>query len=243
MYGAGGKTSGYGAQLSFTIDNRQIQGIAGFQDMYIRYLAAGSISLVVKTKTGYIIIAVAGAGGKGSGGTGGYAGTVLTCGRQGGLGTPVTTHIQNTTSATEVGGGGGGGRSYPGSTGEAEGPGSPDGTSMTVDETFLTSLTSTGGSTYAFEGGDGYYGGGSGTSGGGGGGSYVSTFCTDVTFGTWGASHNTNSSGRIFFVTSSMTIQPLSLIEHKRPSYNIYAWLTQYNMLRIAGGKAALMFQ
>jgi hypothetical protein len=244
MYGAGGRTSGHGAELSFTIDNRQIQGIAGFQDMYIRYVAAGSISLVVKTKTGYIIIAVAGAGGQGSGGTGGSAGTVLTCGRQGGLGTPVTSHSQNATSAIDVGGGGGGGRSYAGSTGEPEGPGLPDGAAMTVDETFLTSLASTGGSTYALEGGDGYYGGGSGTSGGGGGGSYVSTFCTDVTFGIWGSERNTDpGSGRTFFEKSTMTIQPLRLVEHRRPAYNIHVWLTQYNMLRIVGGRAALMFQ
>ena len=115
---------------------------------------------------------------------------------------------------------------------------------MTTDETFLTSLASTGGSTLAFEGGDGYYGGGSGTSGGGGGGSYVSTYCTDVTFGVWDSSRNTDPvSGRIFFETSTMTIQPLRLVEHNRPAYNIYVWLTQYNMLRIAGGRAALMFQ
>lgn len=237
MYGAGGRTSGNGAYVSFTVDNRQIQGVPGFIDVYVRRIAEGSIALVVKTKTGYFYLAVAGAGGQGVGGT---AGTVITCGNQGGAG-GVASHVVNPSG----GGGGGGGRSYAGSTDLPEGPGSPDGSAMTTDETFIKSLNSTGGTTNTFYGGDGYYGGGSGDPGGGGGGSYVSSLCTNVSFGVWGPSYNTVGVPPFayqVFASSSMTIQPLTQDTHVRPSYNIHAWLTTYNMLRITGGRGALMF-
>lgn len=219
----GSGSGGRGAVITFTIDNQEIQNVDGFKNMYVRTIPDGSISLILQTTKGYSYIAVAGAGGQGS--NGGNAGTILTCGLQGG--TSVATH-----ASTGVGGGGGGGRSYANmpTTAIKEGPGLPDGTAMTTDYSFLSTYTKTGGTQNGFQGGDGYYGGGSGTENGGGGGSYVSAFCSDVT-----VSSSQNS-------TASMFIDVLKKNTSVRPSFNIYAWLTTYNMLMISGGRGALMF-
>jgi hypothetical protein len=91
--------------------------------------------------------------------------------------------------------------------------------------------------------GDGYYGGGSGDLGGGGGGSYVSPYCSHVTTGILPLSYNTLGNGQIIYKNSTMTVQRLARVSHARPSFNIYIWLTTYNMLRIVGGRGTLMFQ
>lgn len=239
LNGAGGKFYGAGATLTFTLDNQAIQNVVGFKNLFVRRIANGSIALVVQTTTGYFYVAVAGSGGAGSGsGTGGNAGTVLTCGSQGGGGRALQTI--NTTAAG-FGGGGGGGRAYAGST-NTEGPGAPDGMVMGTDLLFLNSELSTGGATNPFVGGDGYYGGGSGTLGGGGGGSYVSEYCTNVTFGILPESYYIEGI-YTYYKNSNMRVTKLAKIPHIRPAYNINMWLTTYNMLRIYGGHGALMFQ
>jgi hypothetical protein len=230
LNGAGGKGFGNGATLTFTLDNRALRNTAGFINLFVRRIPDGSIALVLQTTSGYSYIAVAGSGGQGTFNVpGGAAGTILTSGMQGGPG-GLPIH-----SVNGLFGGGGGGRSYAGSTGLPEGPGAPDGGTMTTEYAFLTSGLKTGGTTYSFAGGDGYYGGGSGDNGGGGGGSYVSAFCTEIS--------SSLLTSPLTFLNSNMTVQKLVLDTHVRPAYNIYIWLTTYNMLRIHGGRGALMFQ
>jgi hypothetical protein len=113
---------------------------------------------------------------------------------------------------------------------------------MTTDAAFVSSLVKTGGLINGFQGGDGYYGGGSGTIGGGGGGSYVSAYCSNVVSSVLPVSYNTFGTN-VLFRSPIMTVQTLRLDTHKRPSYNIYMWLTTYNILRINGGRGALLFQ
>lgn len=240
LNGAGGGNVGQGASLSFLLDNKAIQNVPGFVNLFVRTVPDGSIALVLQTTTGYSYIAVAGAGGSGS--TGGSAGTVLTSGLQGGPLRGLSHAING--SGLSFGGGGGGGRSYGNMPASVlpEGPGLPDGAAMTTDTAFVTSLAKTGGATNGFQGGDGYYGGGSGTQGGGGGGSYVSAYCSNVVSSILPVSYNTFGTN-VIFRSPIMTVQTLRLNTHKRPSYNIYMWLTTYNILRINGGRGVLLFQ
>jgi len=122
-------------------------------------------------------------------------------------------------------GGGGGGRL------STLGVGQPDGQRMEVTEAFVMSTQQTGGSTWGVQGGDGYTGGGSGFLAGGGGGSYVSRFMTQVT-----TEDGTNDG------PASILVQPLVSVPAPKLNYNIYAWLTTYNILRITGGRGALLF-
>jgi hypothetical protein len=122
-------------------------------------------------------------------------------------------------------GGGGGGRL------STLGVGQPDGQRMEVTQSFVMSTQQTGGSTNGFQGGDGYTGGGSGTLAGGGGGSYVSRFMTQVT-----TEDGTNDG------PASILVQPLISVPVPKLNYNVYAWLTTYNILRITGGRGALLF-
>jgi len=122
-------------------------------------------------------------------------------------------------------GGGGGGRL------DEAGVGLQDGTQMTTDSAFVTSHAQTGGATYNFHGGDGYYGGGSGSLAGGGGGSYVSNLINQVN-----TYEDPDSS------TVSITIAPLKRVPTAQPSYNLYSWITRYNRLRINSGRGVLMF-
>jgi len=122
-------------------------------------------------------------------------------------------------------GGGGGGR------GPTLAPGQPDGSAMPTTEVFILSAQQTGGSTYLANGGDGFTGGGSGSLAGGGGGSYVSRFMTGVT------TNDGSSEG-----PSSITITPLVSVPNPKPNFTIYIWMTAYNLLRITGGRGALMF-
>jgi hypothetical protein len=102
---------------------------------------------------------------------------------------------------------------------------------MPTTSAFVTSHTQTGGTTFAFHGGDGYFGGGSGTLCGGGGGSYVSELIGQInTF------ENSNSTDVM------ATLTPLKRVSVPSPNFNIYSWLTRYNRLRINSGRGALMF-
>jgi hypothetical protein len=148
---------------------------------------------------------------------------------------------QSSVSETIFGGGGGGRLTEAG-------VGQNDGLIMSTDPAFVTSNQQTGGTTYTFHGGDGYYGGGSGSTltlsgiiwlggavkyrgGGGGGGSYVSGLITQVETFT-----NTQATDvRIDLVPLTRTAVP-------QPSFNIYSWITRYNRLRITGGRGSLMF-
>jgi hypothetical protein len=122
-------------------------------------------------------------------------------------------------------GGGGGGRL------DEAGVGLQDGTQMTTDPAFVVSHAQTGGTTYNFHGGDGYYGGGSGSLAGGGGGSYVSNLINQVN------TYEDPDSSAV-----SITIAPLKRVPTPQPSYNIYSYVTRYNRLRINSGRGVLMF-
>jgi hypothetical protein len=131
-------------------------------------------------------------------------------------------------NATVSFGGGGGGR------GPSEGVGLPDGAAMTTTEAFVLSSQQVGGAARAARGGDGYYGGGSGCGAGGGGGSYISRYVTQTYSDVVGDSEaNTDS---------LVTITPLRRIVPVNPPMDIRIWLTRINMLRITGGRGALMF-
>jgi len=213
-----------GAVLTAVLDYSQVQSIPGFRRMYVRTNPGGSAALVAETGSGFVWIAVAGAAGQGQGGAGSSAADI------GGQGvTNLLTHDDtNQTDEclnTPVGGGGGGGR-Y-----ETAGPGMPDGLAMTTDRAFAMSHRQTGGRKYRFNGGDGYYGGGSGAQGGGGGGSFVSCYLTQV--GTVASTIDQDS---------SITLTPAVRTSSTNPNFNILAWITRYNRLRIVDGRGALMF-
>jgi len=122
-------------------------------------------------------------------------------------------------------GGGGGGRLTQ------AGVGLSDGIRMPTSASFVQSHQQTGGTTFNFSGGDGYYGGGSGSLGGGGGGSFVSSLITQVE-----TRENPDSD------TVRITIVPQRRVPTVQPSFNIYAWITRYNRLRINSGRGVLMF-
>jgi len=93
------------------------------------------------------------------------------------------------------------------------------------------STQQTGGSLNANRGGDGYTGGGSGFLAGGGGGSYVSRYMTGILTEDGSSTE-----------PASITVTPLVSVLPPRPNFTIYAWITTYNMLRITGGRGALLF-
>jgi hypothetical protein len=101
---------------------------------------------------------------------------------------------------------------------------------MTTDHAFVMSHLQTGGKVARYYGGDGYYGGGSGSQGGGGGGSYVSCYIAEV-----------GSAVDATQVEVSATLTPVirTLVN---PNFNILAWITRYNRLRIVDGRGSLMF-
>jgi hypothetical protein len=103
---------------------------------------------------------------------------------------------------------------------------------MPTEPSFVEELRSSGGQTYADNpGGDGYTGGGSGSLAGGGGGSYVSQYVTAV-----------ETHGSVNTADSTVVISPLAKASALKPSFDIYVWLTTYNLLRINSGRGALMF-
>jgi hypothetical protein len=218
LVAAGGRTV-YGI-----VDCDKIQQITGFRNLYVRLNPGGSAALFVETVTEFIWIAVAGARGQGNGGC---SSSPADIGGQGvtGIQNHATTDQGGTDcSQLAIGGGGGGGR-Y-----EQAGPGLPDGVQMTTDRAFVMSHLQTGGKVARFYGGDGYYGGGSGSQGGGGGGSYVGCYISEVGSGV----DETQ-------VDVSATLTPVirTLVN---PNFNILAWITRYNRLRIVDGRGSLMF-
>lgn len=217
LTGATPSGGGAGQIVSGIVDYTRIRAIPGFQRLFLRTVAGGSTALVAELTGGvYKWIAVAGAG---SGG-GGNAGDILTSGTRADTGEP-----DHSAFGDGSYGGGGGGR------GPLEGPGLPDGTKMPTNSAlFVTGFQKTGGSIAAAVGGDGYYGGGSGSVAGGGGGSYISSYARYVT-------SIASGSGDAFG-----TIAPLAFVKPERPEFNLYIWLTTYNLLRVTGGRGALMF-
>jgi hypothetical protein len=222
--------NGFGSYINCKIDYQQIRRLPGFTHLLIRSVGNGSTALVAECIRDlvpvYVWLAVAGAGGYGSddgAGRGGDAANAVEISWQGGNGS-------QTHAAVGGLGGGGGGRIST----DPPGPGLPDGggTFPTNNPAFvLNAALSNGGSTDPYAGGDGYYGGGSGTVAGGGGGSYVSHWVSDVS--TQGAFVADNAYGVVI---------PLKRVPVQQPDFNIHVWLTRYNLLRIVGGRGALMF-
>lgn len=214
-----------GAIVRGIVDYQQIlRSFGSMARLVVRIVPAGTASLLVRKPVGasyeYTWIAVAGGGGEPDPALVGGGGPASSAVAVGFRGDGVQTH-----DATAAFGGAGGGR------GASAGVGAPDGSSMTTGATFVESLTSTGGTTGTYEGGDGYTGGGSGSICGGGGGSYVSRFITEV---------ESYAGGDLAYPYASL--QTLRSISTPNPKFNIYVWLTTYNLLRITGGHGALMF-
>jgi hypothetical protein len=221
----GSDTAGRGAIVRGTIDYQQIQRTPNFQDIYIRPIPNGSAGLTIRNTAGsHTWIAVAGGGGAGTdtgANRGGDAGSAVEISWQGG-------NALRTHAATATRGGGGGGR-----LAEADvGLGAQNGTPMGTTDAFVVSLQQTGGSGPGVQtGGDGWLGGGSGSQAGGGGGSYVSALISQVESFT--AEETT---------VATVKLTPLRRVVSPHPEFNIYVWLTRYQMLRINSGRAALMF-
>ena len=214
-----------GATVTGIIDSALLQSIPGFRSLYVRLNPGGSAALFVETTGGYVWIAVAGSQGQGAGG--GIASSPAGIGGQGTTGILTNAAFGNDgCSPANIGGGGGGSGSGSGSVGQ------PDGLQMATDRAFVMSHRQTGGRVTRAYGGDGYYGGGSGTVAGGGGSSFVSTYVTQVGFVA--GSGSTSSDSRI-------TLTPLTK-STVNPNFNILAWITRYNRLRIVDGRGALMF-
>jgi hypothetical protein len=210
--------TGFGATVLGIINFNQIRQLPGYIGLWLRTNQSGSSSLVLQTTAGYTWIAVAGAGGVGrTSQPGGNAGSAVEIGGQGI--TQIRTH-----SSTVNGGGGGGGVLSNAAVGQ------PDGIQMPTTPAFVVSHQRTGGS-IGTAGGDGYYGGGSGVFAGGGGGSYVSNLIQQV-----------NSFTKTAYGPVSATLTPLSLITTPESNFNIYAWVTRYNRLRVTSGRGALIF-
>lgn len=223
----GDPNNGFGSYIICDIDYQQIRRLPGFTHLLVRPVTNGSAALVAEcirdSVPVYIWLAVAGAGGYGTPkDRGGDAANAVEISWQGG--NSGQTHAYT----AELGGGGGGRISS-----DPPGPGLPDGGSVfpTDNPAFVyNAALSNGGTTLPYAGGDGYYGGGSGTSAGGGGGGYISH---------WVSSVNTQdqSPGDAY-----VYVTPLRRVPVQQPDFNIYVWLTRYNLLRIANGRGALMF-
>lgn len=223
--------NGFGSSIICKIDYQQIRRLPGFTHLLIRSVGNGSTALVAECIRNsvpvYVWLAVAGAGGYGSTTVGGNAANAVEIAFQGG--NNLQTHAANISLG--VGGGGGGRLSI-----DQPGPGLPDGGSAfpTDDSAFvLNAALSNGGADSTYAGGDGYYGGGSGTAAGGGGGSYVSYLVSDVT---------TRRSTIDDENTAYAEVIPIRRVPVQQPDFNIYVWLTRYNLLRIVNGRGALMF-
>jgi hypothetical protein len=226
--GAAPTGQGLPAFVRGILDFQRLQATPGYAGLYARVLVGGSASVLLKTSAAYKWLAVAASGGfRGPPGSsavdGGNAGDAVRIGFR--AGNTVRTH------ETILGrGGGGGGR------GSEAGVGLPDGEVMSTNASFVESTTATaGGKNNVAWGGDGYYGGGSGPNGGGGGGSYVSSslssvYTTELT--------DPEEEG----IAATVRVTPLRLKRIPPPVFNIYVWLTTYNILRVVGGRGALLF-
>jgi hypothetical protein len=219
-----------GGIVNGTISLTQLQQAfgAGFQ-LFARLVpnvpAGGSAALILKTSGGtYHWLAVAAGGGAGVPTigdptrtyTGGAASSATDIGFRG--------DDQQTHAATPVYGGAGG----------AGVVGQPDGTQMVTAAAFVEMLTATGGTTNTYAGGDGYTGGGSGSESGGGGGSYVSSYVSDL--------YSIPGDKTLRPQGNRVAVTPFRRNTSGRRNFDIYAWLTTYNILRITRGRGALMF-
>lgn len=237
----GGGFAGGGATVTGIIDFDELSRLPGFVDLKLRLVFGGSASLILEQlfiptvgppQTKFTWLGVAAAGGGPAGG--GHAGSAVSIGRRGGDQQP--THI-----AANLGGGGGGGRLTVG-VAEPPGPGQGvfPGIQMPISPSLATTtfvltqpLQSTGGNNGLIRGGDGYYGGGADFAYGGGGGSYVSPYMRYVT------TTDGSPAGEILPAYAEFT--PLIRLT-RTPRFNIHIWLRRYNMLRIYGGRGAVMF-
>jgi len=213
--------NGAGATLQCTVDCAQIRRLPGFRRLLVRPVTNGSASLIADCGTGFVWLAVAGAGGFGTTGfVGGDAAAACEISFQGGGG------LQTQDASGGCGGGGGGKVGTPG-------PGLPDGGVAANDAAFVYDcvLHSTGGTTQTYAGGDGYFGGGSGARCGGGGGGYISSLVSAVT-----------TVGGMNVGSSSIVVTPLARAVTTVPEFDVYVWLTRLNLLRIASGRGGLMF-
>jgi hypothetical protein len=221
----GAANGGKGAIVRGIIDIQALQRTFGFNCIiWLRFSLRGAVSILVEqpgTPSKYTWIAVAGSGGNG---VGGRAATAVAVGFRG---DGVQTHAASAPAFPAYGGAGGGRLA-------AAGVGLPDGTAAPINPTtaWVSAGTSVGG-IGVVAGGDGYTGGGSGSIGGGGGGSYVSRYITQVESIEVPVGDPTEAGAS--FVPLLRKIQPA-------PAFNIYVWLTTYNMLRITNGRGALMF-
>jgi len=221
-----GGVDGSGAFVTGIVDYQALRRLPGYIATRLRTNAGGSAALVTQTGANqHQWIAVAGGGGHGTGtGTlrGGDAGNAVQIGTVGG-----STTVRQHAAPDAAHGGAGGGRL------DAAGVGLPGGSQMLATSAFVLSHTLTGGDggIGTSGGGDGYSGGGYGTEAGGGGGSYVSRWITAVETGIQTAEG---------VVTA--TVIPLRAVQTTAPRFILYSWLTTYNLLRITGGRGALMF-
>lgn len=240
LYGAGGGTgAGGGAYVEGILDLDELSRLPGFSDIKLRLVKGGSAAVVLQQlifspnalpqdKLTWLGVSAAG----GSGPSGGHAGSAINIGGRGG--DQVPTHQSGSGN-----GGAGGGRlttAVPGVT-ESPGPGlgAAPGIQMLKDFMFVLDrpFTQTGGDAGGgVRGGDGYYGGGAELTAGGGG-SYVSPYMRYVNT-TDGSDSTVNQEARV--VLQGLIRQELI------PKFNIYIWLKRYNMLRIYGGRGAVVF-
>jgi hypothetical protein len=249
MSSVGEPINGFGAYIEGVVDYQAIRRISGFQELYIRTVPNGSASLVAQINDGsgirYLWIAVAGGGGQGwveiknnitTRYRGGNAGSAVECGTRGGK------DLRGTAGHSDISGGsyggGGGGRE---ATPILPAVGQTDGLQiLTNSPTFVFGLTTAGGTTRTYRGGDGYWGGGSGTLAGGGGGSYVSQYITQVTTGK--SKEFIKIGNRYQFVDAKATIRRLNRTRVPPTNLDIYVWLTRINIMRITSGRAAILF-
>lgn len=219
-----------GATVSGTINLEQLKRSFGPSlRVLLRMTSAGSTALLARKQVGvgayeYTWLAVAASGGvSGPGYQGGAASSAVAIGFRG---TGQQTHEASAPLFPFYGGGGGG--RY-----EELDVGKPDGAFAQNTQVWIYADNTTGGIGSTAAGGDGYTGGGSGSRGGGGGGSYISQYVTEVT--TTPGSVDTTQ-------IATITLQKNMEKRAVRRNFNIYAWLTTYNILRINRGRGALMF-
>jgi hypothetical protein len=235
----GGAGGGGGAYVSGILDFDEVSRLPGFLDLKLRLSHNGSAAVVLQQlfipvggglpENKYTWLAVAGSGGLGSSLTGGNAGSAVEIASRGG--DQAHTHV----AANFCGGGGGGRLSGP----EPPGPGlgAIPGIKMPTDYMFVQDPTQQTGGTYDinYRGGDGYYGGGADLAACGGGGSYVSPYMRYVD------TRGGVPLGVAPYRQAKIIIHPLIRIT-RVPKFNIHIWLQRYNMLRIYGGRGAVMF-
>ena len=246
---------GKGAVIEGIIDYQALRRAFGNNaNLLVRVAHQGSASLLVSHNFNYTWLAVAGGGGFGSWPLpgapkpyrGGSAASAVEIGYRGDR-NPTTLQFVQSHEATADGfwGGAGGGLFEQKGVGKGGLGPAGDGTMMTTDHSFVFSDQRTGGADLPYtRGGDGWTGGGSGTRAGGGGGSYVSRYITQVMSQSGDDrefSEIENPDEDPAF-EAQIVITPLRRVNKPNPDFNIYVWLTRYNMLRISGGRGALMF-